>query len=273
MFRFASPPILLLATALCCVHCCAEEPAARIAVQIVPDKPNTIDFDPVNSRFVRIVIRAAYVAAPCIDELEVYSDDKTTNLAAATAGAAPSASSCIPGFPIHAVPHLVDGKYGNDHSWIPAALPCWCQVELPKPARISRVVFSRDRNGHYKDRLPADFDVQVSTDGKTWTTIRHVTGLTEFPADAVLPGESPASRAVRIAHSLPGIYRERALPLATGVGGSEEPRRCTGNLPALLRAEASDRPHPHPIQARCDPPRRCRLGRHVRQRLPDAGRF
>ena len=228
MFRFAFQPVLLLAAAVFCAACGAEEPASRIAVPVEADKPCAIDFDPVDARFVRIVIRAASVAAPCIDELEVYGEDKTTNLAAAKAAAVPSASSCIAGFPIHTIAHLVDGKYGNDHSWIPAALPCWCQIELLGPARISRIVISRDRNGHYKDRLAADFDIQISTEGQNWTTVRRVTGLPPgFPADAVLPGESPASRAVRIACSLPGVYRERALARATA---SEDP----GNLDAVL---------------------------------------
>ncbi len=202
--------------------CVAEEVPRRIVLSVEPHKPNVIEFEPVEAKYVRIEIRAVYTAHPCIDELEVYGEDQETNLAAAERGAVPSASSCIEGFPIHAVPHLNDGKYGNDHSWIPASLPCWAQVELVKPTRIDRVVFSRDREGQFQDRLPADFDLLVSMDGVNWTTVCRATGLAGFPADTPLPGEARESWAVRAAHSLPGVYGERARLLSLSAKGPED---------------------------------------------------
>src|SRR5450756_2053058 len=47
----------------------------------------------------------------------------------------------------------------------------WAQIELPMPALVQKVVFSRDREGRYRDRVPARFEIQVSLDGQEWKTV------------------------------------------------------------------------------------------------------
>ena len=143
---------------------------ARAAV--APDKPNAVAFDPVEARFVRFVIHSSTQGQPCIDELEVYGPGGAANLALAAGGAKATASSCLVGYAIHQVAHLNDGLYGNDHSWIAAGTAGeWAQIELPRPAVVARVVFSRDRQGRYRDRLAEAFEVQVSSDGAAWKTV------------------------------------------------------------------------------------------------------
>jgi hypothetical protein len=138
---------------------------------ISPDKPNAFTFSPVEARFVRLMIYSAD-GQPCIDELEVYDAGGKANLALASAGGKATASSCIAGFAIHQVAHLNDGLYGNSHSWIAASdTDEWAQIELPRAAMVAKVVFSRDREGKYKDRLPAELEIQVSMDGKTWRSV------------------------------------------------------------------------------------------------------
>ncbi len=98
----------------------------------------------------------------CIDELEVYGPELQKNWALASGGAVASASSCLPGYEIHQIAHLNDGRYGNVHSWIAATTGQeWAQVELPRPVRVDRVVISRDREGKYHDRLPVLWQVAV----------------------------------------------------------------------------------------------------------------
>ena len=144
-----------------------------------PSQPNIIEFSPQSARFIRFAIHESAAAEPCIDELEVYGPDSARNLALATSGAKASASSFLPGYAIHRVAHLNDGHYGNGHSWIAAGAGSeWAQIELPQPAAISRVVFSRDREGRYQDRMPTAFEVRVSLDGQEWKTVSKVgTGL------------------------------------------------------------------------------------------------
>ncbi|HNU30506.1 MAG TPA: discoidin domain-containing protein [Sedimentisphaerales bacterium] len=137
-----------------------------------PDKPNCIEFSPVEARFVRLVMPDSLGGQPCIDELEVYGPAGDRNLALAGAGAKATASSCLSGYPIHQIAHLNDGLYGNDHSWIAAGTRNeWVQIELPAVVSLARVVFSRDRRGQFRDRLPASVEIRASLDGTSWKTV------------------------------------------------------------------------------------------------------
>jgi hypothetical protein len=136
----------------------------------------SVDFAPQEARLVRLVIRRPHAGQPCLDELELYGPDSSTNLALASRGAVARASSVLPGYAIHAVAHLNDGLYGNDHSWIAAtAGEEWAQIELPALARVARVVLSRDRKGQFADRQILEAEVRLSADGQTWQTAGTLT--------------------------------------------------------------------------------------------------
>ncbi|NQU25265.1 MAG: hypothetical protein HQ567_28605 [Candidatus Nealsonbacteria bacterium] len=110
--------------------CAIAVPAA--GAEILPDQPNAMAFPAEKARFVRIVVHQSSTSQPCIDELEIYGADGERNLALATGGAKASASSCLPGYAIHRIEHLNDGKYGNGQSWIAAGTTAeWAQIELP----------------------------------------------------------------------------------------------------------------------------------------------
>jgi Hydrazine synthase alpha subunit middle domain len=137
-----------------------------------PDKPNSIEFKPVEARFVRFAMPGNQASPPCIDELELYGPGDGTNLALAGTGAKATASSCLSGYAIHQIAHLNDGLYGNSHSWIAAGTRNeWAQIELPGIVSLARVVFSRDREGRFRDRLPAAIEIRVSVDGTNWNTV------------------------------------------------------------------------------------------------------
>lgn len=154
--------------------------AAERRFVVRSDQPNVVSFDAQQARFVRFRILAADGGAqPCIDELEVYAAGGELNLALASLGAMPTASSVLAGHAIHRIEHLNDGEYGNSHSWIAAgATDEWVQVKLPAPAEVDRVVFSRDRNAQFLDRSPVSFEVLLSMDGENWTTARSIVGQT-----------------------------------------------------------------------------------------------
>ena len=139
-------------------------------------------FAPTEARFVRLVVHNSLEGQPCIDELEVYGPEGGKNLALASAGARATASSCLPGYAIHQIAHLNDGLYGNSHSWIAAGTRDeWAQIELPKTAPVAKVVFSRDREGRYRDRMPAWIEVRVSVDGSSWKTVARESALPMLP--------------------------------------------------------------------------------------------
>lgn len=154
---------------------------------IYADAPNTITFAPRATRFVRAVTSASSAQEPCIDELEVLEEGTGRNVALADAGARATASSCLEGYAAHRVAHLNDGRYGNGHSWIAASAKAgeWAQIELPQPVVVSAVVFSRDREGRYADRVPLNLTVLVSVDGETWEQVADVYGqLARDPSGA-----------------------------------------------------------------------------------------
>ena len=141
------------------------------SLPLSPSLPNEIAFAPQSAKFVRLVLRHSQ-GEPCIDELEVYGPDSGANLALASSGAKASASSLLPGYAIHQIAHLNDGRYGNSHSWIAAGSRNeWAQIELPEPHAVSRVVFSRDREGRFSDRLPGAVEVRLSDDGQNWRSV------------------------------------------------------------------------------------------------------
>ena len=180
--RRALTVLLLAATA------CRPAPAAEITVHA--DRPNAVAFTPETARFVRFAIRASSSGQPCIDELEIYGPGGKANLALAKDGAKATSSSCLPGHAIHQVAHLNDGLYGNANSWIAASAGAeWAQVELAKPMPVAKVVFSRDREGRYHDRVPTAWAVQLSEDGLAWRTA--VTGEAASVAGRPVPVPRP----------------------------------------------------------------------------------
>jgi hypothetical protein len=166
------------AALLCAAPICA-------AIMVHPSQPNMIDFPAQEARFVRFIIHESTDGEPCLDELEVYGADTEGNLALESRGAKASASSCLAGYAIHQVKHLNDGRYGNGHSWIAAGTQGeWAQIELPHPATLSRLVFSRDREGRYRDRLPAVFEVRLSLDAREWKSVYKSASVMSLPSSA-----------------------------------------------------------------------------------------
>ncbi len=180
------------------VLCLTASGLAAAPATVDPAKPNAIEFSPQPAKFVRFVILASSAGEPCVDELEIGGPDSPRNLALARDGAVATASSCLPGYAIHQVKHLNDGLYGNAHSWIAAAAAEeWAQIELPRVEQVSRVVFSRDREGNYGDRVPVAYEVRLSLDGAQWREVAEVKGAKvvgqaqKAPASYVPPAPLP----------------------------------------------------------------------------------
>jgi len=149
--------------------------AAAAEAPVRSDQPYAVTFPAEEAKFVRFVIRASSSNSPGVDELEVYGPEGERNLALAKHGSKAAASSCLAGYAIHRIEHLNDGRYGNDYSWIAASTgEEWAQIELAEAAQVAKVVFSRDRNRHFADRVPIRFAVQLSLDGAKWNEVKEV---------------------------------------------------------------------------------------------------
>ncbi|MFZ9855325.1 MAG: DUF1553 domain-containing protein [Limisphaerales bacterium] len=114
------------------------------------------------------ILASSSGSEPGIDELEVF-DTEGRNVALAGPGIRVTASGTLPGYAIHKLEHLNDGRPGNPHSWI-SDTPGkgWVKIEFPKAQRVQRIVWSRDRGGQFKDRVATEYLIEGSTGGDRW---------------------------------------------------------------------------------------------------------
>ncbi|HLQ39083.1 MAG TPA: hypothetical protein VK348_14840, partial [Planctomycetota bacterium] len=148
-------------------------PAASVRRSAVDAVRNVDRFAPVPARFVRFTVLATNNSEPCIDELEIWSaGPEPRNVALASAGARATASSLLPNYPKHRIEHLNDGLHGNDHSWISNEVGAgWVEIELPQTVVIDQVVWGRDREGQFRDRVPTRYRVEVATEPSALVTV------------------------------------------------------------------------------------------------------
>src|SRR5439155_23580689 len=133
---------------------------------------NVEKFAPVAAKKVRFTARNTTALEPCIDELEIWTTEaKPRNVALASAGAIATASSVYPNSDIHRLEHINDGKYGNSRSWISAETSRgWVEIEFPRIETIGKILWGRDREEKFKDRLAVDYEIAVS-DGEGWRVV------------------------------------------------------------------------------------------------------
>jgi hypothetical protein len=161
----------------------------------------TDHFQPVTAQRIRLSVIAtdATSEGPAFDELEVWgavvpdhaaTAQPATNLAAATRGGKASSSGAATqvggddGV-------LNDGKYGKGSTWVADRRPpAWVQIDLPQPARIDRVTWSRDRNlakqnsADHASRLTSRWAIDIDAGEGGWRTLVDATRTSGIDADA-----------------------------------------------------------------------------------------
>ncbi|HAC91220.1 MAG TPA: hypothetical protein DCF63_11415 [Planctomycetaceae bacterium] len=144
-------------------------------------KLNVHEFPPQPAKFIRFTIHDANrhptfgLIEPCIDEFEIFTGGSAPkNVALASHGTTVTASGSHTS-DIHRLEHIHDGRYGNSYSWMSdRAGQGWVQFELPEVAELASVVWSRDREGQFEDRLPTLFSIEV---GEIADRLHHVAGI------------------------------------------------------------------------------------------------
>src|SRR5204863_3933820 len=128
---------------------------------------------PIKAKFLRFTILRTSDAEPCIDELEVFTEEpKPRNIALASVGTKASASSVFPNSDIHRLEHINDGKFGNSRSWISNERgKGWVMFEFPEDVSINRIVWGRDREQKLSDRLPLDYRIEAATSTNDWQLV------------------------------------------------------------------------------------------------------
>jgi hypothetical protein len=131
-------------------------------------KLNEETFAAVEAVAVRFTILATNSAEPCLDELEIY--DEAGNNVALTGKQ--DASGTLPGFAIHKLEHINDARTGNARSWISnTAGQGWVRIDFSAMSRITRIVWSRDREGQFTDRVATNYIIEALSAQGQWKTI------------------------------------------------------------------------------------------------------
>ena len=183
----------------------ADEPPAdpsvdqpmRSAVKVTK---NVERFAPIAARGVRFVILATNSAEPCIDELEAWTADGKKNVALASEGGKPSSASNYADESLHKLANLNNGLTGNSQSWISGTVGKGrAQVDWPELQTINRVVWGRDREGVFADRLATVYYVEIRDESGAWRVVAsssdRQTGV--GGPTAASPNESPERAALR----------------------------------------------------------------------------
>jgi len=132
---------------------------------------NTDRFSPVKAKRVRFSIQKTNNLEPCIDELEVFNTDGV-NVAAAFSGASVSASGQTIVADRHDLGYINDGRYGNSRSWMGNENGKGSVVvEFPTVQTIDRVVWGRDREGKFQDRLATGYQIETCESGEDWQLV------------------------------------------------------------------------------------------------------
>ena len=157
-------------------------------------------FAPKHAQKVRLVILSSNNLEPCLDELEVFST-QGSNIALASLGTVAAASGSKIDPDRHELQHINDGRYGNSRSWMSDEIgKGWVELDFGREHVIDRIVWGRDREGKFTDRLPLDYRVEVADASGEWQLVAgstdredHIAGKT---ADAVsLAGLAAAEKA------------------------------------------------------------------------------
>jgi hypothetical protein len=195
----------------------------------VSARRNVERFAPVSARHIRFTINATTDIEPCIDELEVYAaGGNSTNVALAMHGTKATASSVYPNSDIHRLEHINDGRHGNSRSWISNERgKGWVQLEFPAAVKIDRIVWGRDVEQKYADRLATDYRIEAALEPGEWRLIASSLDRQPHRRDAPSSGDSSSNddlakrrkaleKQVRELAAVPSVYAGRfETPKAT----------------------------------------------------------
>jgi len=149
----------------------------RVAVN---GRLNIERFAPTRARRVRLTLRETNSLEPCIDELEVLTPDDV-NVAAAARGASAKSSGDTVDPGRHELRHIHDGRYGNSRSWMSNQKGGgWVVIEFDREHEVDRVLWGRDREAQYDDRLATRYLIELADDSGIWHAVASSDDRTPF---------------------------------------------------------------------------------------------
>ncbi len=143
-------------------------------------RENADRFAPIKAKRVRFTIKATNNLEPCIDELEVFNTSGE-NVALATAGTPRKSGGDIGVAERHELRFINDGRYGNGRSWMASEIgKGWVELEFTKEQIIERIVWGRDREGKFTDRLAIDYQIEIGDSAGRWHNVADASDRQKF---------------------------------------------------------------------------------------------
>ncbi len=143
-------------------------------------RENADRFAPTKAKRVRFTIKATNNLEPCIDELEVFNTSGE-NVALATAGTLRKSGGDIGVAERHELRFINDGRYGNGRSWMASEIgKGWVELEFTKEQTIERIVWGRDREGKFADRLAIDYQIEIGDNAGRWHNVADASDRQTF---------------------------------------------------------------------------------------------
>ncbi len=153
---------------------------------MVNARENVERFKPVRTQKIRFTILKTNRLEPCIDEIEVFGPDGEN--------VALDAAVTVSGERVTADTHeqrfVNDGNYGNARSWMSDENgKGWVLLDFRQEREIDRVVWGRDRQGKFADRLATNYVVEVADAAGNWRSVASSDDRAKFvPGSTVEPG-------------------------------------------------------------------------------------
>ena len=152
---------------------------------MVNARENVERFKPVRTKKLRFTIRETNRLEPCIDEIEAFGADGENFARAATV--------TVSGERVTADTHeqrfVNDGNYGNARSWMSDETgKGWVILDFRQEREIDRVVWGRDRQGKFTDRLATSYVIAVADAAGNWQAVASSDDRAKF-----VPGGASAT--------------------------------------------------------------------------------
>lgn len=167
-------------------------PASRSEIEDVslPLRPpvnarmNVDRFPPAKVRHVRFTVLETNDLEPCLDELEVF-DVSGSNVALPALGTVATSSGDTVVADRHELRFVNDGHYGNSRSWMSNERGRgWVALEFAQEYEIDRVVWGRDREKQFTDRLATRYRIEIANASGDWRTVADASDRAPATPDA-----------------------------------------------------------------------------------------
>lgn len=173
-----------------------------------------------------------------------------TNVALASAGTTVTSSGDTTVPDRHELRFVHDGRYGNARSWMSnESGKGWMVLEFSEEHTVERVVWSRDREGQFSDRLAVDYLIEVAGASGEWIGVADASDRAKpesagassegWTTQGLSPGEADAltrlraekksleSRMAAVAagqRAFAGLFRKPDVIRVLSRGDPEQPR-------------------------------------------------